>query len=131
MAAGERQPLVDRQGYPPLEASPVPGPFQHRPGSQARGVAAGVAGQIGMAGIEDLDARPFTPLGSHRVAFPRQRQSEDIQPGADVAYATRSKRRDPRGLVFQEPANLRMSLSTPAAVTSAPAPGPVITSGLA
>ena len=32
---------------------------------------------------------------------------------------------------LMRPASRRMSLSTPAAVTSAPAPGPVITSGFA
>ena len=51
-------------------------------------------------------------------------------PGADIADTAGGEGGD-RGLAHHAPARRRMSFSTPAAVTSAPAPGPVMISGLA
>ena len=65
-----------------------------------------------------------------RVA--RDREAQDVEARADVPDAPRRERRDrPAPAPAHAPASRRMSFSTPAAVTSAPAPGPRITSGFA
>src|SRR5207247_5417938 len=69
-------------------------------------------------------------LRAHLVARAVHGQAQDIQPRPHVADAARREGGDRPGRPHA-PASLRMSFSTPAAVTSAPAPGPVITSGLA
>jgi hypothetical protein len=81
-----------------------------------------------MTGIEDLDSRGIRPLGLHRVTRPGQGQAQDVETRSNIPHPSR---REGRNAVTgpHAPASLRMSLSTPAAVTSAPAPGPVMTSG--
>jgi hypothetical protein len=83
-----------------------------------------------MSGVADLDPGCSTPFRPHRVALTGECQPEDVEPGADIADPAWRKSGAALLSPSHAPASLRMSLSTPAAVTSAPAPGPVITSGL-
>ena len=82
-----------------------------------------------MTGIEHRHTGLLDPLGPYLVAEAGHREPEDVEPGSDVADAAGSKGGHGRGR-RHAPASRRMSFSTPAAVTSAPAPGPVMTSGL-
>ncbi len=83
-----------------------------------------------MTGVEDRDSRCGRPLCSNRVAIALQGQSEDIEARSDIADPARGECRDTLG-PDHALASRKMSFSTPAAVTSAPAPGPVITNGFA
>jgi len=83
-----------------------------------------------MTRVEDGDPRCGRPLCTNRIAVALHGQSKYVEARSNIAYAARGKCRDTPG-PGHAPASRRMSLSTPAAVTSAPAPGPVMTSGFA
>ena len=101
---------------------------QHPARREPGGVPLRLPRELGMTGIEDPEAGLAQPLRPHNVAIARHREAEDVEAGADVPDAPRSERRDRPA---HAPARRRMSFSTPAAVTSAPAPGPRITRGFA
>ena len=99
-------------------------PIQDCSGSERRGVTGRIAGEIVMPRFANLDARRPTPLGPYRIALAGESEPEDIEPGADIAHPARGERGDTLLRRPHAPASRRMSFSTPAAVTSAPAPGP-------
>src|SRR5438105_107626 len=102
-------------------------PIEDRARGQARGMPGRIPREIAMPRIADLNAGCSAPLRPHRVALTGQREPEDVEPGPDVSHPARRESSEALLLRLHAPASLRMSLSTPAAVTSAPAPGPVIT----
>jgi len=80
-------------------------------------------------------ADPYIAMGRLLALFhPEEEETAGIragawiEAGADVPDGSRGERRDRPA---HAPARRRMSFSTPAAVTSAPAPGPRITRGFA
>src|SRR6059058_5527320 len=86
--------------------------------------------QLRVPRIQDLDAGRRGPLGLDPISGAIQSQAENIESGPHVADPAGSKGRHRFDRCSHVPASRNTSLSTPAAVTSSPAPGPVITSGL-
>ncbi len=128
LAAGERQSLHYGESDTAAAREGGAGPLEHRARREPARVPLRLAGQLRVPGVEDPDAGLRQPLGPHRVALAGDREPEDVEPGADGADASRRERRHRPA---HAPARRRMSFSTPAAVTSAPAPGPRMTSGFA
>ena len=90
---------------------------------------AGVARQIPVAGIAHHDALAGGVLDRHFVAGTRHGEAENVETRAHVPDRSGRERRDAEQRRAHDTPSCRMSLSTPAAVTAGPAPGPVITSG--
>ena len=108
---------------------------QHRTSSNGCGMLRRRAWQIGMTGIEQRDTCRRAPFGNHLVARPGNGAPEHVEPWSEIADPSRCcstiarmcltiSRAGHRGAVSR-----RTSPSTPAAVTSTPAPGPETTSG--
>ena len=131
LAARERQALSDRERDAAASARATQfTACEHRAGGERRGVTGRIAGKGRDARDRAPDARRSRPLGAHLVAGAVHGEPQDVEPGAEIADAAGGERGDRPGALIA-PASRRMSFSTPAAVTSAPAPGPVMTSGLA
>src|SRR4029079_18752930 len=93
------------------------------------GVTLCIAREVGMAGVRHLDTRLVPPFHRDLVAGARYRAAEHVESRPDVADAARCSRGDfARGLGHAVTMR-RTSPRTPAAVTTAPAPGPDTTSG--
>ena len=103
---------------------------QHRARRKCGGVVLRVGRQVGMSGIDHDDRRDLAPGGFDGIALAGERQTHDVEPRADVPH--RSWREGPHSSCRSghRRASDSTSLSTPAAVTAGPAPGPVITRGL-
>src|SRR5438128_9059651 len=88
--------------------------------------------QRGIASTHDHGPR-FSQLYGDCIARAIDGQTEDVESGTDVADGSRCENRRATHRVRSRRSWIviaMMSLRTPAAVTSAPAPGPVTTSGL-
>src|SRR5262249_14641591 len=119
-AAGDGESLVDGHG------ARLP---DHCLRGDGGGVFCWIGGdQFGVAAA-NYDRPAEAGLYTHRVAEAVHRQAEDVEARPDVADRAR---REDRALHRRRSCTVMatMSLSTPAAVTSAPAPGPVTTNGL-
>ena len=128
LAAGERQSLAHRESDAAAARERCAGPVEHHAGREPAGVPPRLTRQLGVPRVEDPDSRLREPLRPDRVTVAGDREPEDVEAGPDVPDASRRERRDGSA---HAPARRRMSFSTPAAVTSAPAPGPRMTSGFA
>ena len=82
-----------------------------------------------MAGVTHHNAAIVTPLRDDGVTGTGDRAAKDIEAWSQIADARRRECADAMRKFAHDDASARMSLSTPAAVTPGPAPGPVITSG--
>ncbi len=127
LTAGERQPLANRQPDPPSPEARGPDLLEDSAGGKPGGVSVRLTRELRMARIQDREARGVDPLGRDGVAWALDGQPQDVEAGPDVSDTRGCERRD--ASAAHAPARRRMSFSTPAAVTSAPAPGPVMTSG--
>ena len=97
---------------------------QHRARGEPRGVTLGFAREVGVAGVEDLHAgSPRSIPPAPRRPAPATARPTMSSPGPRCPRR-RGRRRSRGRRAAHAPASRRMSLSTPAAVTSAPAPGP-------
>ncbi len=84
-----------------------------------------------MTRVLDDDAVTRGKHGGDFVAGAGHRKAQDVEARPDVSDGAGRERRDASNRRTHEPASWRRSFRTPAAVTAGPAPGPVITSGLA
>src|ERR1700694_1710000 len=82
-----------------------------------------------MAGLSDFNARLVAAGDGDLIARTDDCAAEHVEGGTDVADPTRCTRRDCAGVPAHAVTIRRTSPSTPAAVTTAPAPGPATTSG--
>ena len=128
LASGQRQTLLTGSRCPGPGRRPARRPAP--PERPVRGVTARVRWQIGMARIEDLYPGPSDHWARTVSPGPSRASPRMSSPGPTLPDASGGKGGNWPSSV-SSPASRRMSLSTPAAVTSAPAPGPVMTSGLA
>src|SRR5512135_190678 len=128
LASGERQALAHGEREPDAAG---PGSPQHLARGEGRGVPARLGRQVRVSGVAHRDLVTGNALRRDLVARARHGEAEDVETRPDVADGAGRERRDPRCRRAHERPSWRMSLRTPAAVTAGPAPGPVITSGLA
>src|SRR3981081_3094655 len=96
---------------------------QHFGGGKSARVARGVARKVDVAGVCHFNARLFAQRDGDLIARTDDSAAEHLEGRTHLAGATRSARRDATRAPAHAVTMRRTSPSTPAAVTTAPAPG--------
>src|SRR5258705_6355714 len=125
LSARERKPFAAPQRDAVLRA----GATQYRGSGERGGVARRISRQLDMPGVRHVDTRLVTSRDGDLITPAYDRAAQHVESGADIADAARCARRDPAAILVHAVTMRRTSPSTPAAVTTAPAPGPDTTSG--